>query len=118
MTYVGAVRGGDALVGVVADFVEVILVQLADEAGEVAVLEVLGEDVLGELFVLRGSARAAAHSDIGSGTSKTTKLLPSLPHRTMCWSAGFSSILRASDGRVIAGGMTTCRACEPRARHG
>lgn len=35
-----------------SDFVEIILVQLANEAGEVAVLEVLWEDVFRELFVL------------------------------------------------------------------
>lgn len=31
---------------------EVVLVQLSDEAGEVTMLEVLGEDVLGEFFAL------------------------------------------------------------------
>jgi hypothetical protein len=85
--------------------VEIILVQLADEAGEVAVLEVLGKDVLGELFVLRGNGSACgqAQAHRGSGTSKTTKLLPSLPQRTICWSAGFSSILWVSDGEVAQG---------------
>jgi hypothetical protein len=78
--------------------VEVILVQLADEAGEVAVLEVLGKDVLGELFVLCGSACGQGRRMSGERTSKTTKLLPSLPQRTMCWSAGFSSILHGSEG--------------------
>ena len=34
-------------------FVEVVLVELAHEAGEVAVLEVLGQDMLCELLVLR-----------------------------------------------------------------
>lgn len=37
---------------VVADLVKVILVQLAHEAGKVAVLEMLGKDVFGESFVL------------------------------------------------------------------
>jgi hypothetical protein len=37
----------------VPDFVEVVLVQLSDEAREVAVFEVLGEYVLGEFLILR-----------------------------------------------------------------
>ena len=36
-----------------SDLVEVILVQLPDEAGEVAMFEVLGEDGFGELLILR-----------------------------------------------------------------
>lgn len=44
---------------VVSHLVEVILVELAHEAGEVAVFEVFGKDRLGESFVLRReSARA------------------------------------------------------------
>lgn len=35
------------------DFVEVIFVELAHKTGKVAVLEVLRQDVLGELFVLQ-----------------------------------------------------------------
>ena len=41
------------LLVVVSHFVEVILVQLTDKTGEVAVLEMLGENVFRELFVLR-----------------------------------------------------------------
>jgi len=37
---------------VVPHFVEIILVQLSDETGKVAVLEVLGEYVLSELLIL------------------------------------------------------------------
>lgn len=37
---------------VVADFVEIIFVQLAHKTGKVAVLEVFGEYVFGKLFVL------------------------------------------------------------------
>lgn len=38
---------------VVSHFVEVIFVQLANKTGEVAVLEMLRENVFRELFVLR-----------------------------------------------------------------
>ena len=34
------------------DFVEIVLVQLADKTGEIAVFEVLGKDVLCEFLVL------------------------------------------------------------------
>lgn len=37
---------------VLPDLVEVVLVELTDEAGKVAVLEVFREDGLGKLFVL------------------------------------------------------------------
>lgn len=37
---------------IVSHFVKVVLVQLANETGEVAVLEVLGKDVFGELLIL------------------------------------------------------------------
>ena len=40
---------------VVSDLVKIVLVKLAHKTGKVAVLEVLGEDVLGELFVLSRS---------------------------------------------------------------
>ena len=38
---------------VVSHLVEVVLVELAHEAGEVAMFEMFGEDRLGESFVLR-----------------------------------------------------------------
>jgi hypothetical protein len=43
----------------VSHFVEVVLVELAHETGEVAVLEVLRQDVLGEFLVLRASSANA-----------------------------------------------------------
>ena len=57
--YPDAVRRCAALLVVVSHFVEVVLVQLAHETGEVAVLEVLRQDVLGEFLVLRTSSANA-----------------------------------------------------------
>lgn len=48
---------------VVSHFVEVVLVQLAHEAGEVAVLEVFGEYVLCELFILRYPSACVLHAN-------------------------------------------------------
>lgn len=41
---------------IVPDFVKVILVELPNETGEVAMLEVFGENRLGEMFILGRSA--------------------------------------------------------------
>ena len=38
---------------VLAHFVKIVLVELADETGEVAVFEVFGEDGFGEFFALQ-----------------------------------------------------------------
>ena len=54
ITYTGAIWGLSAVLVGVSHFVEVILVELPDEAREVAVLEVFGQDGLCESFVLRG----------------------------------------------------------------
>ncbi len=82
---------------VVSHLVEVILVELAHEAGEVAMFEVFGKDGLGEPFILR---RESARADDGCGpfarTSSTTKLPPSSPHRTTWEYDGSSSILIVS----------------------
>ncbi len=51
VTYVSPVRGITILL-IVSHFMEVILVQLPHKACKVAVLEVLGKDGLGELFIL------------------------------------------------------------------
>ena len=50
-TYVATIRRFAVLL-VVPDFVEVIFVELSDEAGKVAVLEVLRQNCLGEFLVL------------------------------------------------------------------
>lgn len=77
-----------------AHFVEVVFVQLAHEAREVAVLEVLGKDVLGELLVLYPVSVTSTFCLQGAWhTSRTTKLSPSFPQRTTLSSCGFSSIL-------------------------
>lgn len=55
-THPQPVRGLPALFVVVADFVEVVLVELAHEAGEVAVLEMFGQDGFGESLVLPGTS--------------------------------------------------------------
>lgn len=52
-TYTGTVGRLAGLFVVLAHFVKVVLVELAHEAGEVAVLEVLRQDGLGELFALQ-----------------------------------------------------------------
>ena len=68
---------------VVSHLVEVIFVELAHEAGEVAMLEVFGKDRFGEPFILhRESARANDRGCPIARTSSTTKLPPSSPHRT------------------------------------
>lgn len=43
----------DSLFVAVSDLVEIVLVELADEARKVAVFEVFGKDLFGECFVLR-----------------------------------------------------------------
>ena len=57
--YPDAIRRSAALLIVVSHFVEVVLVQLAHETGEVAVLEVLRQNVLGEFLVLRKFSQCA-----------------------------------------------------------
>ena len=51
-TYAGAVWRLAVFLVIVADFVKIILVELANETGEVAVFEMFGQNVLGEFFVL------------------------------------------------------------------
>jgi hypothetical protein len=80
---------------VVSNFVEVVLVQLTNEAGKVAVLEMFGQDVFCEFLVLRPNQYCLWHAaHMRRLTSSTTKLSPSFPHRTTLSSLGFSSILR------------------------
>lgn len=68
---------------VVPHLVEIILVELAHEAGEVAMFEMFGKDRLGEPLILhRESARAIDGCCLFARTSSTTKLPPSSPHRT------------------------------------
>jgi len=50
---------------IVPHFVKVVLVQLSDETGEIAVFEVLGEDILCEFFVLPPSESAQPSSIVG-----------------------------------------------------
>jgi hypothetical protein len=78
-----------------SDFVKVIFVELAHETGKVAVLEVLGQDVLREFLVLQAvwSAKPRRVEMMDMRTSRTTKLSPSLPHRTTLSSCGLSNIL-------------------------
>lgn len=51
-TYILPVRRLPTLLVILADLVKVILVQLADETGEIAVFEMLGKDGLGEFLAL------------------------------------------------------------------
>ena len=41
---------------IVSHLVEIVLVELAHEAGEIAVFEMFGQDGLGESFILRGGS--------------------------------------------------------------
>jgi hypothetical protein len=51
-TYPGTVWRLSVFLIVVPHFVEIVLVELSDKTRKVAVLKVLGQDVLGKLFVL------------------------------------------------------------------
>ena len=52
LSYTGAIRRMTALLIVVPNLVEVILVELTDETGEVAVLEVFWQDGFRKPFIL------------------------------------------------------------------
>lgn len=86
-THPEPVRGLPAFFVVVADLVKVVFVELAHEAGEIAVLEMLGQDGFGEPLILQG--HISQWSWFGDchepreRTSSTTKLSRSSPHRTM-----------------------------------
>jgi hypothetical protein len=51
-TNIGAIWRWSIVFVILSDLVEVILVQLSDEASKIAMLEVFGEDQLGEFLVL------------------------------------------------------------------
>ena len=66
-TYSGTIRRGSTLLVVVSDFMEVVLVQLAHKAGEVAVLEMFGEYGFGEsLVLLRNFSKDGPRDCLGS----------------------------------------------------
>lgn len=50
--YTGSVRRMPRLFVIVSHLVEIVLVKLSNEAGEIAMLEVFGKDRLGESFIL------------------------------------------------------------------
>ena len=77
-THPQPVRGLPALFVVVADFVEVVFVELAHEAGEIAVLEVFGQDGFGESLVLPGTSAG----DFGSVAATSRERAP--PARRSC----------------------------------
>jgi hypothetical protein len=80
---------------VLSDLVEVIFVQLSHEASEVAMLEVLGQDMLGKLLVLHPMLLTCCEISLREfRTSRTTKLSPPSPQRTIDSYDGSSSILR------------------------
>jgi hypothetical protein len=79
---------------VLSDLVEVILVQLSDEASKIAMLEVFGEDQLGEFLVLHLMLLYCGQDVLRLlHTSRTTKLSPPSPHLTMDSYDGSSNIL-------------------------
>ena len=51
-TDIGSVWRWGAVFVILSDLMEVILIQLSDEASKIAVLEMLGQDVLGEFLIL------------------------------------------------------------------
>lgn len=68
------------------DFVEVVFIELSNEACKVAMLEMLGQYRLGEFLILQAEvnvyeATRGKHK-LAKITSRTTKLSPSLPHLT------------------------------------
>jgi len=113
-------------------FVKVVFIQLPDEAGKVTVLKVFRKYALGEFFVLEPNKirldwGTIEGQRITKRTSRTTKLSPSLLHRTTELYAGSSSILsfdtlvsnRRWAGRSRGCGglwrrrVLTCRVCAP-----
>ena len=99
--------------------VKVILVELSNEAGKVAVFEVFGKDGFGESFVLPKIMNNSIGNALSvESTSNTTKLSISSPHLTTEAYDGSSSILRhpsvlspdvAPDFRI--GGMSRIHTC-------
>lgn len=86
--YILSVRRLAVLLVILTDFVEIVFVQLAHETGEIAVFEMLGQDGLGELLALDllsrvSQSRCDRTAPRGAFTSRTTKLSPSSPQRTM-----------------------------------
>lgn len=93
-TYTRPVRVHPIILIILSDLVEIVLVQLADKGGEVAVFKVFWQDQFCKFLVLRRKMLAGLvfgggefvwrikEWDGGQRTSKTTKLSPSLPHRT------------------------------------
>ena len=94
-TDIGPIWRWTAILVVLSDLVEVIFIQLSDETRKVAVLEVFREDQLGEFFVLPLASDLLAVQTAGPEwrTSKTTKLSPPSPQRTMLSYDGSSNIL-------------------------
>lgn len=86
-THPESIRGLPAFFIIVADFVEVVFIQLAHEARKIAVLEMFGQDGFGEPLVLRGTSdcgpRFGGCHEPRERTSSTTKLSRSSPHLTM-----------------------------------
>lgn len=88
----------------ISDFVEVVFVQLSDKRGKVAVLEVLGQDLVGKLVRLLSERRVSSSLKPWlvvdfreeKRTSTTTKVSPLAVHFTMSLYSGSSSILHDS----------------------
>lgn len=107
--YIGSVGWLTRLFIILADFMEVVLVELSDEARKITVFEVLRKYWFGEFFALEiweslitiayaYWALSTAEQERKWGidvrlTSNTTKLSLSSPQRTICEYDGSSSIL-------------------------
>lgn len=76
---------------------KVVLVELSHETGKIAVFKMFRKNCLGEFLALEYGQRAMivrSSPAIGDAvTSRTTKLSPSSPHRTISAYDGSSSIL-------------------------
>lgn len=73
--YILPIRRLSILLVVLADLVEIVLVELAHKTGEVAVLEMLGQDGLGEFLALDGRGVSSVQFG-GIAQHNTTGALP------------------------------------------
>lgn len=85
-TYILTVRRLSILLVILANLVEIVLVELAHKTGKVAMLEVFRQDGFGEFLALATVSylvRPSWADNTGAFTSNTTKLSPSSPQRTI-----------------------------------
>ena len=101
LTYATSIRRCPALFIVMSNFVEVVFVQLPDKRREVTMFEMFRKNMFRELFVLLQKLEQRIAANGSTPTSRTTKLSPSLPHRTTLSSCGLSNILEALGQQLL-----------------